>query len=260
MGSDPGRGRSRGYGGRLDRPPGWADSLMAGRSRADKEADQDARLKALLLIGSAAALRDPRVARDLHGGWFAVGVVVGAGVRPGVRVGAVSAAMNRVLRPVELDGWRWPAAVEGRRAARVPAVGLLGLVGWPGRAGVEGGARWLSRHRDRWPAVSLARDPRRLADDDGARRVPAARAGHGARAERPRSRAGTTAAAGRPRAAARAIGQRATATATSALAMIALLLIATSFAACATAGLWVIRGMGGASRPSQSACAAARGA
>jgi type IV secretion system protein VirD4 len=32
--------------------------------------------------------------------------------------------------------------------------------------------------------------------------------------------------------------------------MIALLLIAASFAACATAGLWVIRGMGGVSRPS----------
>ncbi len=34
--------------------------------------------------------------------------------------------------------------------------------------------------------------------------------------------------------------------------MIALLLIATSFAACATAGLWVIRGMGGASAPSRA--------
>src|ERR1700683_3327674 len=41
--------------------------------------------------------------------------------------------------------------------------------------------------------------------------------------------------------------------------MIALLLIATSFTACATAGLWVFRGMGGASRPSRARALPAAG-
>ncbi len=122
MGSDPGRGRSRGYGGRLDRPPGWADSLMAGRSRADKEADQDARLKALLVIGCAVAL----VILALHALFTLVGLQFGwwsAPVFVPVFVWALfSAAMNRVLRPVELDGWRWPARLKGG--------GLLAFLLW----------------------------------------------------------------------------------------------------------------------------------
>jgi hypothetical protein len=122
MGSNPGRGRSRRYGGRLDRPPDWADTLLAGRSRADKEADQDARLKALLLIGSAAAL----VILALHAlftlvglqfGWWAAPVFL-----PVFAWALCSAATNRVLRPVELDGWRWPARLKG--------AGLLAVVLW----------------------------------------------------------------------------------------------------------------------------------
>ena len=120
MGSNPGRGRSRGNGDWLDRPPGWADTLLAGRSRADKEADQDARLKALLLIGSAGAL----VILALHAifsivglrlGWWSAPVFV-----PVFAWALCSAAMNRVLRPVELDRWRWPA--------RLKATGLLAVV------------------------------------------------------------------------------------------------------------------------------------
>ena len=122
MGSDPSRGRSRGYGGRLDRPPGWADTLMAGRSRADKEADQDARMKALLLVGSAVAL----LILALHAIFSAVGLRFGwwsAPVFVPLFVWALlSAAMNRVVRPVELDGWRWPARLKG--------AGLLAFLLW----------------------------------------------------------------------------------------------------------------------------------
>jgi hypothetical protein len=56
MGSDPGRSRSRGYEGRLDRPPGWADSLLAGRSRADKEADQAILAASPIVMGLVAFL------------------------------------------------------------------------------------------------------------------------------------------------------------------------------------------------------------
>ncbi len=106
----------------MDRPPGWADTLLAGRSRADKEADQDARLKALLLIGSVVAL----LILALHAifsivglrlGWWSAPVFV-----PVFAWALCSAAMNRVLRPVELDAWRWPARLKG--------AGLLALLLW----------------------------------------------------------------------------------------------------------------------------------
>jgi hypothetical protein len=106
----------------MDRPPGWADTLMAGRSRADKEADQDARMKALLLVGSAVAL----VILALHAvfsavclrfGWWSAPVFV-----PVFAWALLSAATNRVLRPVELDGWRWPARLKG--------AGLLAVLLW----------------------------------------------------------------------------------------------------------------------------------
>jgi hypothetical protein len=122
MGSDPGRGRSRGYGDRMDRPPGWADTLMAGRSRADKEADQDARMKVLLLVGSAVALLILALhvifsAVGLRFGWWSAPVFV-----PVFAWALLSAATNRVLRPVELDGWRWPARLKG--------AGLLAFLLW----------------------------------------------------------------------------------------------------------------------------------
>src|ERR1035441_6696989 len=53
MGGAPsGPAGRRGERGRTDRPPGWADSLLAGRSRADKEAEQDAQLRVMLLVGA----------------------------------------------------------------------------------------------------------------------------------------------------------------------------------------------------------------
>jgi hypothetical protein len=123
MGSDPGRSRSRSYESRLDRPPGWADSLMAGRSRADKEADQDARMKALLLVGSAVAL----LILALHAMFSVVGLQFGWWSAPVFVLlfawALLSAAMNRVLRPVELDGWRWSTRLKG--------AGLLAVLLWP---------------------------------------------------------------------------------------------------------------------------------
>jgi hypothetical protein len=58
---------------RLDGPPGWADSLLAGRSRADKEADQDAMHRVMILglavVGTVliqtAKLSTPRSRPDL---------------------------------------------------------------------------------------------------------------------------------------------------------------------------------------------------
>jgi hypothetical protein len=106
----------------MDRPPGWADSLLAGRSRADKQAEQDARMKALLVVGAAVAL----LVLVLHTvfslvglrlGWWSVPVFA-----PVFVWGLCSAAMNRVLRPVELDAWRWPARLKG--------AGLLALLLW----------------------------------------------------------------------------------------------------------------------------------
>lgn len=127
MGNDRGRDRSRGYDGRLDRPPGWADTLMAGRSRADKEADQDARMKALLVIGAAAtllilALHAIFSAVGLQFGWWSAPVFA-----PVFAWGLFSAAMNRVLRPVELDRWRWPQRLKG---AGLLAVSLWVCWGW----------------------------------------------------------------------------------------------------------------------------------
>lgn len=140
MGSDPGRGRSRGYDGRLDRPPGWADTLLAGRSRADKEADQGARMTALLVIGSVAAL----LIVALHAMFSAVGLEFGwwsAPVFGPLFAWALfSAAMNRVLRPVELDGWRWPARLKG--------AGLLAFLLWVCRGWWAGPAAraWKTAH------------------------------------------------------------------------------------------------------------------
>jgi hypothetical protein len=120
---------------------------MAGRSRADKEADQDARLKALLVVGCAVAL----VILVLHAIFSVAGLQLGwwsAPVFVPVFVWVLfSAAMNRVLRPVELDGWRWPARLKG--------AGLLGCC--CGRAGAGGLARSRGRGRRRTVAFTASR-------------------------------------------------------------------------------------------------------
>jgi hypothetical protein len=79
-------------------------------------------LKALLVFGSVAALlilalRVVFSAVGLRFGWWSAPVFV-----PVFVWALCSAAMNRVLRPVELDGWRWPARLKG--------AGLLALVLW----------------------------------------------------------------------------------------------------------------------------------
>jgi hypothetical protein len=106
----------------MDGPPRWAETLLAGRSRADKEADQDARLKALLLVGALVVflilgLRAVFSLAGLQLGWWSAPVFV-----PAFAWALFSAAMNRVLRPVELDGWRWPA--------RLKVAGLLAFLLW----------------------------------------------------------------------------------------------------------------------------------
>ena len=141
MGSDPRRqlrtGRDRG---RMDRPPGWADSVFAGRSRADKEADQDAMLKVMIVFGGALVL----LLVGLHALFRMVGLQLGWWSAP---VFAplffwllASAASNRVLRPVELDGLRW--------RQRLGVAGMLAMtlwVCWPLWAGPAAGA-WKAAH------------------------------------------------------------------------------------------------------------------
>jgi len=124
----------------MDRPPGWADSLFAGRSRADKEAEQDVMLRVLLVIGGVVVL----LLVGLHALFTTVGLQLGWWSAP---VFAplllwlfVCAACNRVLRPVELDVLRWRQRLAG---AGMLAVTLW--VAWPLWAGPTAGA-WRAAH------------------------------------------------------------------------------------------------------------------
>jgi hypothetical protein len=106
----------------MDRPPGWAESFFAGRSRADREADQDAQLRAMLvvcvLLGLGAfGLDAVFTVFGLRFGWWAVPVFV-----PVVLWLFACAVRNCVLRPVELD--------ELRRGQRFRAAVVLGAVLW----------------------------------------------------------------------------------------------------------------------------------
>jgi hypothetical protein len=132
--------RTGGDRGRMDRPPGWADSLFAGRSRADKEAEQDAFLKVMIVFGGAlvlllVALNAVFTAVGLQFGWWSAPVFV-----PLFLWLLLSAASNRVLSPVELDGLRW--------RQRLAGAGLLLMVmwvAWPLWAGPAAGA-WKAAH------------------------------------------------------------------------------------------------------------------
>src|SRR5580692_6275778 len=89
-----------------DRPPGWAESFFAGRSRADKEADQDAMFRAILVIGLFLGL----VVLGLNAVFTVFGLRLGRWAAP-VFVPVflwlfACAVCNCVLRPVELDGLR----------------------------------------------------------------------------------------------------------------------------------------------------------
>jgi hypothetical protein len=114
-----GTGRDRG---RMDRPPGWADSLFAGRSRADKEADQDTMLKVMIVFGGALVL----LLVGLHALFRMVGLQLGwwsAPVFVPLFVWLFAAAgLRRSLRSVELDELRW--------RERLAGAGMLLIVLW----------------------------------------------------------------------------------------------------------------------------------
>ncbi len=119
---DPRWGGARGRGGRLDRPPGWAESLFAGRSRAEKEADQDAQMLVMIVGGAVVlavvlTLNALFTAVGLQFGWWAAPVFV-----PLFGWLFCCAACNGVLRPVELDELRW--------RERLYAAGALTVVLW----------------------------------------------------------------------------------------------------------------------------------
>jgi len=121
MGSGPGRRRA-GPGRGLDRQPHWSDSLLAGRSRSDKEAEQDMMVKGMLLVGSLVGLlilglNTLFTFAGLQFGWWAAPVFVPVFVWL-----LVSAVSNRVLRPAELDALRW--------AQRFEAAGVLAVLLW----------------------------------------------------------------------------------------------------------------------------------
>jgi hypothetical protein len=136
MGSDRRRAGYRG----LDRPPHWSDPLLAGRSRSDKEADQDMMVKGMLFVGSVLGvvilgLDELFSFVGLRFGWWAAPVFA-----PVLVWLVISALASRVLRPVELDGWRWWQRL---RTAGVLAVVLWVVWGW--WAGPVAGA-WKHAH------------------------------------------------------------------------------------------------------------------
>lgn len=132
--------RTGGDRGRMDGPPGWADSLFVGRSRADKEADQDAMLRVLLVLGGVAAvllvgLHALFTTVGLQLGWWSVPVFV-----PLCGWAVIAAGVRRSLRPVELDGLHWRQRLAGGGVLLV----LLWVV-WPLWAG-PAAFEWKREH------------------------------------------------------------------------------------------------------------------
>jgi hypothetical protein len=126
--------------GRMDGPPGWADQLLVGRSNADKEADQDLMLRlGLLLLAIVMLLLTGLNALfttlGLQFGWWSAPVFVPLCVWV-----LVSACMNRVLRPVELEWLKWR-----QRLAGAGALLLVLWVVWPLWAG-PAAAAWKTGH------------------------------------------------------------------------------------------------------------------
>jgi hypothetical protein len=114
--------------------------VFAGRSRADKEADQDAMLKVMIVFGGALVL----LLVGLHALFTAVGLRFGwwsAPVFAPLFLWLLSSATcNRVLRPVELDDLRWRQRLYG--------AGMLLVVlwvAWPLWAGPAARA-WKAAH------------------------------------------------------------------------------------------------------------------
>jgi len=147
MGSDPRRQlRTGGDRGRSDRPPGWADSLFAGRSRSDKEAEQDAMMKVMIVFGGALlllllALNAVFTAVGLQFGWWSAPVFA-----PLFIWLLACPACNRVLRPVELDGLRWR-----QRLCGAGVIVVVLWVCWPLWAGPAARA-WRAAHGGAGPS------------------------------------------------------------------------------------------------------------
>jgi hypothetical protein len=120
--------------------------LFAGRSRADKEAEQDAMLKVMIVFGGAllvllVALNALFTAVGLQFGWWSAPVFA-----PLFLWLLACPACNRVLRPVELDGLRWRQRLAG---AGMLAVTLW--VAWPLWAGPAAVA-WRAAHGGAGPS------------------------------------------------------------------------------------------------------------
>ncbi len=138
----------------MDGPPGWADALFAGRSQADKEADQDAMLRVMLVIGGAlilllVALHALFTAVGLQLGWWAAPVFA-----PLFAWLVISAAMRGGLRPVELEELRWRQRLKGAGLLLVVVWVLWPL--WAGPAArawraAHGGFHGIVSHGPRYP-------------------------------------------------------------------------------------------------------------
>ncbi len=130
--SDPWKGRGGGSRRGLDRPPGWTDSLLAGRSRADKEADQDAQQKAMLLAGVVIVL----LVLLLRWTFGAVGLALGwwsaPAFAPVIVWSLVSVFADRLLRPVEIEQLGWPKRLKLGALLLVSLWALWGV--WAGPA------------------------------------------------------------------------------------------------------------------------------
>jgi hypothetical protein len=118
-----------------------ADWLLAGRSRADKEAEQDAQLRVMLLFGVVLGA----VALALDAVFSAVGLQFGWWSAPAFAPLFVwllaCPVCNRVVRPVELDRLRWR-----QRLYAAAAIAVMLWVCWPWWAGPAAGA-WRAAHR-----------------------------------------------------------------------------------------------------------------
>ena len=124
MAGDPRKSVRIGSGGRgrMDGPPSWVEGFVAGRSRAEREADQDMMVRGMVLLGAVIGL----VLLGLSAVFEMVGLQFGMWAFPAfvpLLVWAFGCAVSgRVWRPVELDLLRWPE--------RLKTAGVLLVVVW----------------------------------------------------------------------------------------------------------------------------------